>query len=75
VLLFILQAGVSSLSTWKIVKAEKGVYAGFVGTDLAVKLGSAGWSPNAGHATRMWEGVANGEGWAVWLRKKAEEEK
>ena len=40
------QARVSSVSSWEVVKATQGIYAGFVGNWLAVKVGSAAWSPN-----------------------------
>lgn len=33
----------SSLSSWKVAKAEKGLYAGFVGSELAVKVAQPAW--------------------------------
>mmetsp|Transcript_1180 Transcript_1180/g.2811 ORF Transcript_1180/g.2811 Transcript_1180/m.2811 type:complete len:402 (+) Transcript_1180:264-1469(+) len=67
------KAKIHSQSSWKVQLAQKGLYAGFVDDTLAIKLGTGAWSPNSGLATRMWEGVANGNGWAVWMKMSRED--
>ena len=55
-------AGVTSASTWELVHAGPGLYAGVVGGALSVKLGSGDWSPNRGLPQRRWQGAASGPG-------------
>ena len=42
------RANISPRSDWQVVHGKQGLYAAFVGNSLAIKLGSADWSPNAG---------------------------
>mmetsp|Transcript_799 Transcript_799/g.1721 ORF Transcript_799/g.1721 Transcript_799/m.1721 type:complete len:549 (-) Transcript_799:76-1722(-) len=65
------QAGITSHSSWKVDVATKGLYAGYVGDSLAVKLGGGEWSPNAGKSTREWERGASGKNWCVWVRTRS----
>mmetsp|Transcript_46775 Transcript_46775/g.110328 ORF Transcript_46775/g.110328 Transcript_46775/m.110328 type:complete len:507 (-) Transcript_46775:78-1598(-) len=73
------EAGVSTGSTWNLLEAKEGLYAGIVkgaAYHVALKLGSADWSPNSAiippslgmESTMRWERQASGPGYAVWWR-------
>jgi len=56
-------AGIVSASPVAIARAEQGVYAAFVGGNVALKLGDRAWTPGAG-----WQLAAAGAGYTVWTR-------
>ena len=56
-------------SEWTVVHAKQGLYAAFVGPVLAIKLGSADWTPNAGLTKRIWKRSSAGRHWCVWERE------
>ena len=56
-------AGIHSESTVNIVSAEQGLYAAYVGSSLAMKIGWGSWSPGGGWTLRT-----SGTNYAVWTR-------
>ncbi|OGR51515.1 MAG: alpha-amylase [Elusimicrobia bacterium GWA2_62_23] len=56
-------AGLGSTSPVSIARAEQGLYAAFIDTKVALKLGDRAWSPGAG-----WTLAASGAGYMVWTR-------
>ncbi|HEY9068845.1 MAG TPA: alpha-amylase C-terminal beta-sheet domain-containing protein [Candidatus Ozemobacteraceae bacterium] len=60
------RCGIVADSKLEIVKAEQGLYAAFVGGNLAMKLGPADWNPGDG-----FELLASGDQYAVWGKKAA----
>jgi len=56
-------AGLGSTSPVSIARAEQGLYAAFIDTKVALKLGDRAWAPGAG-----WTLAAAGPGYMVWTR-------
>jgi alpha-amylase len=57
------RAGIHARSHVEIKEAWTGLYAAFIDGQLAVKLGSRGWSPGWG-----WQLAVDGDKFAVWTR-------
>ncbi|HOY67375.1 MAG TPA: alpha-amylase C-terminal beta-sheet domain-containing protein [Candidatus Ozemobacteraceae bacterium] len=60
------RCGIVADSKLEIAKAEQGLYAAFVGGNLAMKLGPNDWNPGDG-----FELLASGDQFAVWGKKAA----
>ena len=55
-------AAISSTSSWRVVETVGGLYAAYIGDNVAVKLGSKDWSP----ADKAYRLTASGNNFAVW---------
>jgi alpha-amylase len=59
------ESGITARSTLDIKEARAGLYAAVIDNKVAVKLGSADWSPGGGWGLRV-----DGEKFAVWVKGK-----
>lgn len=57
------EAGITSSSPVSIARAERGLYAAFIGGKVALRLGDRPWDPGPG-----WKPAAEGQGYTVWTK-------
>ena len=58
------KAGVTSRSSWSVSKSEGGLYAAYIGSSLAMKLGTNDWQPS----DSSYKLATSGNNFAVWVK-------
>jgi alpha-amylase len=58
------KAGVSASSSWSVNRAEGGLYAAYIGSNLAMKLGTNDWHPSDG----SYKLATSGNNYAIWVK-------